>query len=115
MYTEREYSNIPERIENKPCSHDLVDYTGEYTHPVFGKIVVTLQEDGSLFMKVRTLESRLEHHHFESFKGYVKDFGLKGGVFFTFYTGWNGRVDSVEVALPMSSQAEVYKKTEMPK
>ncbi|KAG0289376.1 hypothetical protein BGZ96_007073 [Linnemannia gamsii] len=114
-YTKWEYSNIPERIENKPCSHALVDYAGEYTHPVFGKIVVTLQEDGSLFMKDRTLESRLEQHHFESFKGYVKDFAIRGSVFLTFNTGSNGRVDSVEVAPPMSSETNVFKKTEMHK
>lgn len=115
LHSSIENGNLPERIEGKPHNHALVDYTGEYTHPVFGKIVVTLQEDGSLFMKVRTLESKLEHYHYESFKGYVQDFSIRGKVFFTFFTGSNGRVESLEAALVMASEPEMYKKTESPK
>lgn len=110
-----ENGGLPVRIEGKPHSHALVDYTGEYTHPVFGKIIVALQEDGSLFMKVRTLESKLEHYHYESFKGYVQDFSIRGNVFFTFFTGSNGCVESVEATLVLGSGPEVYKKMETSK
>ncbi|KAH7056521.1 beta-lactamase/transpeptidase-like protein [Linnemannia elongata] len=111
LYDEVENDNLPDRIEGKPHSHALVDYTGEYTHPVFGKIVVTLQDDGSLFMKVREFESKLEHYHYESFKGYVQDFAIRGNVFFTFFTGSDGGVESVEASLVLSPGPEVYKKT----
>ncbi|KAF9137201.1 hypothetical protein BG015_002807 [Linnemannia schmuckeri] len=99
-----ENGGLPERIEGTRNSHALVDYTGEYTNPVFGKIVATLQEDGSLFMKVRTLESKLEHYHYESFKGYVQDFSIR-----------EIRVDSVEATFVLGSGPEVYKRTESSK
>ncbi|KAF9543609.1 hypothetical protein EC957_000613 [Mortierella hygrophila] len=107
--------NFPDRIEGTRNSHALVDYTGEYSHPVFEKIVVTLQEEGSLFMKIRTLETKLEHYHYESFKGHVEDFSVRGDVFFTFFTGSNGHVESVEAKLVLGSGPEVYKKMETSK
>ncbi|KAF9287306.1 hypothetical protein BGZ88_008674 [Linnemannia elongata] len=115
LHDKVENGNLPDRIEGKPHRHALVDYTGEYTHPVFGKIVITLQDDGSLFMKVREFESKLEHYHYESFKGYVQDFATRGNVFFTFFTGSDGGVESVEASLVLSAGPEVYKKTESPK
>ncbi|KAF9143130.1 hypothetical protein BGX30_001250 [Mortierella sp. GBA39] len=110
-----EKGDFPDRIEGTRNSHALVDYTGEYSHPVFEKIVVTLQEDGSLFMKIRTLETKLEHYHYESFKGYVEDFTARGNVFFTFSTGSNGHVESVEATLVLGSGPEVYKKMQTSK
>ena len=109
--------NIPERVENKPYTHELVDYVGDYTHPVYGKIVVTLEKDGgkALHMKVRTLESRLEHYHFESFKGRVQDFATKGNVFLTFVTGTNGDVEAAEVILPRELDTLTFKKAEVSK
>lgn len=107
--------DFPNRIEGTRNSHALVDYTGEYIHPVFGNIAITLQEDGSLFMKVRTLETKLEHYHYESFKGHVEDFSVRGNVFFTFFTGSNGGVESVEATLVLGSGPEVYKKREISK
>ncbi|KAG9063682.1 hypothetical protein KI688_003793 [Linnemannia hyalina] len=110
-----ENGDFPDRIEGTRNNHALVDYTGEYSHPVFEKIVVTLQEEGSLFMKIRTLETKLEHYHYESFKGHVEDFSARGNVFFTFFTGSNGRVESVEATLVLDSGPEVYKKMETSK
>ncbi|KAF9116471.1 hypothetical protein BGX30_005949 [Mortierella sp. GBA39] len=47
-------------------------YAGEFIHPVYGKIVVTLQKDRkALQMRYMTLDSRLAHYHYESFKGLV--------------------------------------------
>ncbi|KAG0318383.1 hypothetical protein BGZ97_003883 [Linnemannia gamsii] len=108
--------NIPERVENKPHAHELTDYIGEYTHPVYGTIFITLQEDGKrLHMKLRTLGSQLEHHHFESFKGRVHDFTLKGNVFLTFTTGANGNVQAAEVILLSDRALWTFKKADIPK
>lgn len=117
MFARMEEGNIPERIENKPYTHELVDYVGDYTHPVFGKIVITLDKDGekSLQMKLRTLESRLESYHFESFKGHVRDFAMKGNVFLTFVTGTNGAVQAAEVILPREPDSLTFKKVEVSK
>ncbi|KAF9341235.1 hypothetical protein BGZ91_010156 [Linnemannia elongata] len=117
MYSEMEVSNIPKRLENKPYTHELVDYVGEYTHPVYGKIAVTREKDGgkALHVKFRTLESGLEHYHFESFKGRMEDFAIKGSVLLTFVTGANGDVQAVEVILPRKLDSLTFKKAEVSK
>ncbi|KAK3829963.1 MAG: beta-lactamase/transpeptidase-like protein [Linnemannia gamsii] len=89
-------NKIPVRIVNKPYSRDLTDYAGDYTHPVFGKITISLQGDGSLRLMMRTLEGKLEHHHYESFKGVFHEFAMRGSLFFTFITGSKGSVEAVE-------------------
>lgn len=107
-------SKIPERVENKPHAHELAEYVGEYTHPVYGTIFVTLQKDEkTLHMKLRTLESQIEHHHFESFKGQVHDFVLKGNVLLTFITDVKGDVQAVEVIIPRDDALLTFKKTEV--
>ncbi|KAF9137198.1 hypothetical protein BG015_002804 [Linnemannia schmuckeri] len=105
--------DLPKRVQNKPPSHKLVDYAGEYTHPIYGEIVITLEEDGkALHMRLRTLESQLEHYHYESFKGSVHEFGLKGNVFLTFVTGAKGNVEAVEALLPEESDPLTFGKSE---
>lgn len=107
--------NLPDRIEGKPHSHELFDYVGDYVHPIHGKITVNLQEDdnngGVLHMKIRTLESKLDHYHYESFKGYVHDFALKGNILFTFQTGSKGDVDAIHITV-MGSDPTPFKKTD---
>lgn len=117
MSAKMEVGNIPKRLENKPYTHELVDYVGEYTHPVYGKIAVTLEKDGgkALHIKLRTLESGLEHYHFESFKGRMQDFAIKGSVLLTFVTGANGDVQAAEVILPGKLDALTFKKAEVSK
>lgn len=117
MFAKMGEGNIPERVENKPYNHELVDYVGDYTHPVYGKIVVTLDKDDgkALHMKLRTLESRLESYHFESFKGRVQDFTTKGNLFLTFVTGANGDVQAAEVVLPREPDTLTFKKAEISK
>ncbi|KAG0010853.1 hypothetical protein BGZ82_003245 [Podila clonocystis] len=93
-------NDIPDRIEGKPHSHPLEDYVGEYTNPVYGKLIITLQEDDSgLQMKMRTFESKLEHWHYDSFKGFIHDFALKGNILFKFLTSSKGTVDAFETTL----------------
>ncbi|KAG0058615.1 hypothetical protein BGZ89_001143 [Linnemannia elongata] len=105
--------DLPDRIANKPPSHKLVEYAGEYNHPIYGTIVITLQKDGkALHMKLRTLEIQLEHYHYESFKGPVHEFGLKGNVFLTFVTGAKGDVGVVEALLPEESDPLTFEKAE---
>ncbi|KAG0379958.1 hypothetical protein BGX24_010858 [Mortierella sp. AD032] len=111
-YLDLARNNIPDRIEGKPHSHTLVDYAGDYSHPVFGKVTITLQDNGALHLKLRTLETKLEHYHYESFKGVVHDFVKKGIIYLTFVTGSKGGVDAVEVAIPMDLEPRLFKRTE---
>ncbi|KAG0289375.1 hypothetical protein BGZ96_007072 [Linnemannia gamsii] len=112
MHAMAREGNIPDCIEGKPCSHELVDYVGEYTNSTDGEVAITLLKDGSLFMKVRTLESRLEHYHYESFKAYVHDFALKGNMLVTFQTSGKGDVNTMEIAGSPGSDPTLFKKTE---
>ncbi|KAF9983903.1 hypothetical protein BGZ75_004543 [Mortierella antarctica] len=90
--------DFPERVENLPQSHPLTDYTGEYTHPVYGKITIRLEGD-SLFMKMSIFDHKLEHHHSESFTTLLHDFTLKFGVLFTFVTGSHGKVYAIKTVI----------------
>ncbi|KAF9922861.1 hypothetical protein FBU30_007004 [Linnemannia zychae] len=113
FYAQMAKNDIPDRIEGKPHSRPLTDYVGEYAHPIYGKFIITLSGDGStLHMKMRTMESKLEHYHYESFKGYVHDFVLKGNFLFTFQTGAKGDVDAIDITLSLDSGKELFKKIE---
>ncbi|KAG0351611.1 beta-lactamase/transpeptidase-like protein [Gamsiella multidivaricata] len=91
--------DLPERIENQPHSHQLSDYTGEYTHPVYGEIMIRLEEGNSLFMKMSVYDQKLEHYHYESFTTLLHDFTVKFGLLFTFVTGSSGKVDSIKTMM----------------
>ncbi|KAF9964997.1 hypothetical protein BGZ70_005580 [Mortierella alpina] len=90
--------DFPERVENQPASHPLADYTGEYTHPVYGKITVRLEGD-ALFMKMNIFDHKLEHYHSESFTTLLHNFTLKYGVLFTFVTGSSGEVNAIKTVI----------------
>lgn len=116
IYAMMAKNDIPDRIEDKPYTRDLIDYTGEYTNPIYGKFTITLQEDGSgLCMKMRTIESKLEHYHYDSFKGFAHDFVLKGNLLFTFKTGSKGAVEAIEIVLSLGDDPELFKKVETAK
>ncbi|KAF9356969.1 hypothetical protein BGX26_004436 [Mortierella sp. AD094] len=105
--------DFPERIENQPHSRQLSDYTGEYTHPVYGKITIRLEEGNALFMKMSVYDHKLEHYHYESFTTLLHDFTVKFGLLFTFVTGSSGKVDSIKTA--MEGIALEFKREEVPK
>lgn len=91
----------------------MIDYAGEFIHPVYGKIVVTLQKDRkALQVQYMTPESRLKHYHYESFKGRVHDFVVKGYMFLTFITSADGDVGSAEVVLTGEAVSLKFKKAE---
>ena len=49
-------------------SRKLEDYVGEYEHPAYGKVVVTMN-DGALSMQLHSRSSVLNHFHFDVFSG----------------------------------------------
>ncbi|KAG9063692.1 hypothetical protein KI688_003803 [Linnemannia hyalina] len=106
--------DLPDRIESKPhAAHKLVDYASGFILPVYGKITVTLQKDGkALQMRYMTVDSRLGYYHYESFKGRVHDFVVKGYVFLTFVMGADDDVETAEAVLPGGTVPLKLKKTE---
>ncbi|KAF9290643.1 hypothetical protein BGZ68_006497 [Mortierella alpina] len=92
--------NLPEQ-RNVPPTHPLHEYIGEYSDPVYGKVVVRLESDKdiggeeTLHFKMRTLDSKMTHYHFDTFTVALKDFAVQLGAVITFHTGETGQVESL--------------------
>jgi CubicO group peptidase (beta-lactamase class C family) len=54
------------RLDTRP-SHDLVDYTGDYDHPGYGRITITNAE-GKLLWAYRGMCEPLAHRHYDTFE-----------------------------------------------
>ncbi|KAF9279759.1 hypothetical protein BGZ68_007717 [Mortierella alpina] len=93
--------NFQRRLDNPP-THPLCAYVGDYSDPVFGKVSVRLEhakeaEEDALYFKMRTFDSKLDHHHFDTFSTMLKDFGWEVGAAITFRTGRDGDVVGLEL------------------
>jgi len=82
---------IPKRIENKPPTHELDAFVGDYTDPLFGDASVQLKKGDEvgkdhLIFKMKVYESKLVHIHLDSFSTVLESFGLDVGAFASFQT-----------------------------
>ncbi|KAF9922863.1 hypothetical protein FBU30_007006 [Linnemannia zychae] len=92
--------DIPEQIEGTSHAHELANYAGVFKHPVYGTIVLRIDDDGnSLRFKMRTLEGEMTHYHFESFVAPFADFAAKGKFFLTFVTAPDGKIESLKTVM----------------
>jgi CubicO group peptidase (beta-lactamase class C family) len=58
------------RVMNTQPSHPLDDYTGKYTDPLYGELVITRQSDDLVLEVNRFLKGRVSHWHYNTFRGY---------------------------------------------
>jgi hypothetical protein len=88
-----------ERKEGHPPAHALKEYAGEYQHPGYGSVVLTLQ-DGQLQAKFNDIAFRVEPYHYEIFEFHYDliDMHVKG----TFSTDEKGNVHSLSLPLEMN-------------
>ncbi|KAF9352629.1 hypothetical protein BGX26_009586 [Mortierella sp. AD094] len=67
--------NFPKRIENRPTSHELSEFTGVYTNLVYGNATISLQrndkDEEMLHFKLRVHEGDLKHYHYDTFSTVV--------------------------------------------
>jgi CubicO group peptidase (beta-lactamase class C family) len=63
---DREARATARRAGTKP-SHDLIDYAGDYEHPAYGRIAITLT-DGGLHWAYRGMTASLAHRHYDTFE-----------------------------------------------
>ncbi|KAF9360857.1 hypothetical protein BGX34_007457 [Mortierella sp. NVP85] len=97
----RRIGNLPERAFNKPPSHSLDVYVGEYSHPVFGRFSVRLENDvkdekpEGLVFDLWTFEGRLEHYHFDHFVLRMVSMSTNQPYLAMFQTGAGGKVASI--------------------
>lgn len=86
-------------VDRKPGtrpSRELAGYAGTYRHPAYGDAVITLGDDGALALAYHTLESPLEHWHYDVFRATGDDLeGLK----IAFHNDLSGNLSHLSVAL----------------
>ncbi|KAF9199702.1 hypothetical protein BGZ49_010139 [Haplosporangium sp. Z 27] len=67
--------HLPKRIKDKPSARELKEFVGIYSNPLYGDISIGLTKDEQvkeeLYFKLRVLEGKLDHYHYESFSGVV--------------------------------------------
>ncbi|KAF9568361.1 hypothetical protein EC968_002929 [Mortierella alpina] len=97
--------NLPEQ-RNVPPTHPLHEYVGEYSHPVYGDVSVRLENEKNvggageaLYFKMRTLDSRMNHYHFDTFTVALKDFAVQLGAAITFQTRESGQIEGFRVTV----------------
>jgi hypothetical protein len=99
-----------ERKTGTTPAHPLDDYAGEYSHPAYGSVIVSRDSTG-LAARFHELPIRLNHWHFETFRGDVEDKTLaEVKLFFQFFTDGQGEVDRLTVPFEPSVDPIVFKK-----
>jgi CubicO group peptidase (beta-lactamase class C family) len=91
-------------VADAPAAHPLSDYSGEYEHPGYGTIAITLNE-GVLKPSLGTMNLSLAHRHYESFDLEWHEMGDQPVVYpLTFLSDADGDVNALTV--PFESQVE---------
>jgi CubicO group peptidase (beta-lactamase class C family) len=87
-------------------SHPLAEYAGTYAHPAYGEIEVTTTGD-ALHLAYHTLESPLEHWHYDVFR--ASDEELEGAKL-AFEAGLSGHVERLVMDLQPGAAAIEFDK-----
>ncbi|KAG0204365.1 hypothetical protein BGX28_003685, partial [Mortierella sp. GBA30] len=106
--------DFPKRIENKPSMHDLDEFVGEYSNPIYGDVSIRLErsdkEKRALHIKLRVFEGTLEHYHYNSFTTVMRYSTFNFAELVTFTTGENGKVAGFQIEL--LDQMQEFKRKE---
>lgn len=104
------------RIANTKASHNLVDYTGEYSHPGYGKFMITSRND-SLFAHLKLVNLWLKHYHYDVFEPYeVQDDGSidtsgQSNLKFSFYSDVSGDISYMASKIEPTLDPIQFKRT----
>ena len=82
-------------------SHKLEDYVGDYNHPGYGDLKVTMR-DGHLAFSINGIVSDLEHWHYDTFNVKKIEDPTFDGFKLNFRTNSNGFIASVEAPVEAS-------------
>ncbi|KAF8978886.1 hypothetical protein BGZ46_006050 [Entomortierella lignicola] len=102
---------FPKRIENKPATHELNEFAGDYWSPAYGDISVRLEINNEgekeLYLKYRVNENKLDHYHYDSFTTtWQRPF--ESAQLITFSTGEDGKI--TELRTELDSTNVVFKR-----
>lgn len=95
-----------QRHLNTTPSHTLKEYTGEYTHPGYGKITINLEGDDRLSATFNGITSFLDHWHYDVFcVAEESDYLIldRAGMKYTFRTNVQGEIE--ELIIPFEAGA----------
>lgn len=99
-----------ERKTGTKPAHTLDEYAGEYAHPAYGSMIVTVNGE-SLSARFHDMPMRLNHWHFETFRADLEEKSLAElKLFFQFFTDGQGEVDRLTVPFEPSVEPIAFKK-----
>lgn len=107
----KEKMDLDRKKGTKPA-HTQDEYAGEYEHPAYGTFSISKDSAGNLKAVLHDIPMRLEHWHYETFRGHGEDPALSElKLFFLFETNMKGDVDRVLVPLePQAAEIAFVKK-----
>ncbi|MDR1271867.1 MAG: serine hydrolase, partial [Clostridiales Family XIII bacterium] len=97
------------KVEGKPCSHELDDYVGTYSHEAYGDTEVFIK-DGELKAQLHGNFLDLEHLHYDTFTFEI----FKMLTPMTFQTAVDGSIKSFETPLEQTVDPIVFTKAAAP-
>ena len=104
---------LPKKIEGTQPSHVLKNYTGEYSNPGYGTLVVTLKE-GVLYGKYNdSNEFEFEHWHYDTFRAKTPLGWLGAAPIWlmpSFHADSSGRITSLSMSMEPMTDPIIYKK-----
>jgi len=101
-----EETGDPNRVKDTEPSHPLESYTGEYQHPAYGTIEISLISSG-LKGVIHGINFDIEHYHYDIFEGSNE---IIGKVKFKFSTNMKGEIDELSVPLEDNVKHIVFNK-----
>lgn len=84
------------RVLNTKPSHDLKDYAGKYTDPLYGQVTISLANNDLKVNINNYLQATVQHWHYDTFYGYYQH-KEDGKSTVTFITDDSGKISSVNV------------------
>ncbi len=112
----RAESEAARKKDTQP-SHPLADYAGEFEHPGYGKLLVTLEGD-ALKVDLHGLGAKLKHYHYDIFQGIEESASMGAGalvgVKISFLADKAGQIDRVTLPLEPSVKDVVFTRKAKP-
>nr|NIM50378.1 serine hydrolase [Gemmatimonadales bacterium] len=90
--------HIPERDQSAPPPVPFSSYAGEYRHPAFGSVTVSVSDSELMVAFQSGLRSRLHHIRFNLFKGTTAEYYLPA-IYAEFGLASDGAVAGIELGL----------------
>jgi CubicO group peptidase (beta-lactamase class C family) len=106
---EAEKKKAARRVLNTRPSHKLEDYAGDYFHPGYGDLKVTV-EKGQLAFTYNNITTPLEHWHYDTFNGVRAGDPVFEDSKLNFITDTNGNVARLEAPFEATLEPIVFEK-----